>query len=179
MKILDKLVQKRMFMLATSVLIPVVMSLVLLYPILSSQLASTDKAYILISFIPVTIGLINLGMMITRNQYRQNLQKAISLLREQEDAIREIITDVKQIVGEYDQNLSETMEQYENKLVEIRSIVNELNRYPWQKSRPYKRDRDKIIWDMREEGYTWEQIAEKANCGVSTAKEVYDKLKSG
>ena len=47
---------------------------------------------------------------------------------------------------------------------------------PWRRSRPYQRERDKIIWESRQEGYTWEQIAELADCGITTAKEVYKRL---
>jgi hypothetical protein len=56
------------------------------------------------------------------------------------------------------------------------------NKEPWQKSRPNKRERDKIIWNMREDGSTWEEIAaELANqslhTAVSTIKENYSKMK--
>lgn len=52
--------------------------------------------------------------------------------------------------------------------------------FPWQKSRPNKRERDRKIWELRQEGYTWEEIAERADCGVSTAKESYNRMiKSG
>jgi hypothetical protein len=48
---------------------------------------------------------------------------------------------------------------------------------PWMKSLPNKRDRDKIIWESREDGKTWEDVSEAAKCGESTAKEVYKRLK--
>lgn len=44
---------------------------------------------------------------------------------------------------------------------------------PWKSSPPDKQERDKTIWEHRNLGYTWEQVAEFANCGVSTAKERY------
>lgn len=50
---------------------------------------------------------------------------------------------------------------------------------PWMKSKPKNRERDRLIWELREEGHTWEEIAEKANCGVTTARYVYKRLKSG
>jgi hypothetical protein len=44
---------------------------------------------------------------------------------------------------------------------------------PWKKSPPDKQERDRTIWEHRNLGYTWEQVAEFARCGVSTAKERY------
>jgi hypothetical protein len=44
---------------------------------------------------------------------------------------------------------------------------------PWTNSPPDKQERDRTIWEHRNLGYTWEQVAEIANCGVSTAKERY------
>jgi hypothetical protein len=51
------------------------------------------------------------------------------------------------------------------------------NLEPWKSSRPSKKQRDKIIWELREAGETWEKIAEKADCGTSTAKENYERMK--
>jgi len=48
---------------------------------------------------------------------------------------------------------------------------------PWLASPPGKRERDRIIWERRGGRYTWEQVAELANCPVSTAKAVYNRLK--
>ena len=47
---------------------------------------------------------------------------------------------------------------------------------PWQYSRPKYRERDKIIWEMREKNNTWEDIANSADCGITTAKENYQKM---
>ncbi|HLO17386.1 MAG TPA: hypothetical protein VK206_21310 [Anaerolineales bacterium] len=44
---------------------------------------------------------------------------------------------------------------------------------PWKHSPPDKQERDRTIWEYRNLGYTWEQVAEVAKCGVSTAKERY------
>jgi hypothetical protein len=44
---------------------------------------------------------------------------------------------------------------------------------PWKKSPPDKQERDRTIWEHRNLGYTWEQVAAQAGCGVSTAKERY------
>jgi hypothetical protein len=44
---------------------------------------------------------------------------------------------------------------------------------PWKHSPPDKQERDRAIWEHRNLGYTWEQVAEIAKCGVSTAKERY------
>jgi len=48
---------------------------------------------------------------------------------------------------------------------------------PWRKSPPKKQDRDKAIWEFREAGNTWEDVAEAANCAVSTAKDNYFRMK--
>lgn len=44
---------------------------------------------------------------------------------------------------------------------------------PWRASSPDKMERDRIIWERRNLGDTWEQVAEKAQCGISTAKDRY------
>ncbi len=48
---------------------------------------------------------------------------------------------------------------------------------PWRLSMPSKRRRDKIIWELREAGEIWQNIAEKADCGISTARDNYTKMK--
>jgi hypothetical protein len=48
---------------------------------------------------------------------------------------------------------------------------------PWKQSRPKYRDRDKAIWESREDGNTWEDVAELADCGETTAKDNYRRLK--
>jgi hypothetical protein len=54
--------------------------------------------------------------------------------------------------------------------------ANDLRKEPWKLSRPNKQARDKIIWEMRQSNDTWENIAERADCGISTAKENYDRM---
>jgi hypothetical protein len=54
---------------------------------------------------------------------------------------------------------------------------------PWRLSRPEKRDRDKIIWEMHEDGATWRAIVEKIDDqglggGVNTVKENYKRMKA-
>lgn len=52
---------------------------------------------------------------------------------------------------------------------------------PWQLSRPNKRERDKIIWEMRRNNETWERIANEIEkrdlgSGVNTVKENYKRM---
>ena len=52
-------------------------------------------------------------------------------------------------------------------------VINE----PWRKSPPKKQGRDKAIWESREACNTWEDVAEAADCAVSTAKDNYFRMK--
>jgi hypothetical protein len=54
---------------------------------------------------------------------------------------------------------------------------NIVNIEPWRKSPPKKQVRDKAIWEFREAGNTWEDVADAANCAVSTAKDNYFRMK--
>jgi hypothetical protein len=48
---------------------------------------------------------------------------------------------------------------------------------PWRESKAGDRERDKKIWELRNENNTWEYIAEEADCGETTVKDVYKRLK--
>jgi ERCC4-type nuclease len=75
----------------------------------------------------------------------------------------------------------EEEERRHNEILEAIAGKNEqeqLKQEPWQLSKISKRDRDKIIWELRNEGATWEHIAEIADCGIQTAKENFAKMKT-
>jgi hypothetical protein len=54
---------------------------------------------------------------------------------------------------------------------------------PWEFSRPNKRERDRIIWNMREDNATWNDIYSeldkdpKTHAAISTIKENYERMK--
>lgn len=53
----------------------------------------------------------------------------------------------------------------------------DLNRLrPWEFSRPDKRARDRLIWEMRNNGETWEGVANKTNIPVSTVRSNYERM---
>ncbi len=62
-------------------------------------------------------------------------------------------------------------------LAENGKTVEKTYPQPWLRSRPRDQDRDKSIWESREAGNTWEKVAEDANCGITTAKEAYARMK--
>lgn len=70
---------------------------------------------------------------------------------------------------------SATPQENRNQNVDIGDISTHTPR-PWEQSRPKDQNRDKTIWELRQSNNTWEDIAEQASCGVSTAKEVYKRL---
>jgi hypothetical protein len=104
--------------------------------------------------------------------------------------------------GRFEENLRPIMDKYRKQAIDcyliskITSVSNEnqnqhiqdpiyesehkpvkLLSEPWRKSRPNKQKRDKIIWEMRQAGNTWEEISETAKCGETTAKESYKKMR--
>jgi len=94
------------------------------------------------------------------------------------------IVETKLSLAEFNSLANETLEQ------EIEKSAQELpgtapiqpnpNR-PWEASRPMKRQRDQIIWEMRNQNYTWDQIEKALNAnglgaGPNTIKENYSRM---
>jgi len=47
---------------------------------------------------------------------------------------------------------------------------------PWELSRPDKRERDRLIWEMRNSGETWENIARKTDTPLMTVRDNYERM---
>lgn len=73
-------------------------------------------------------------------------------------------TDNKKPLGD-DPNQKQTTS---NDDAEI-NVINE----PWRLSRPKKQSRDQTIWNMKKANSTWDEIADEASCGITTARENY------